>query len=112
MRRNSKSHPNYREIASKVEEDADQLAMSTLSFQDYVRERMARKRHEAAQETPVPRMAEPAAARPIFVPPDVKQVSAPPAPAKPAPVRKPAPIVTAPVSTALPQGIATELELH
>jgi len=40
---------SYQEVASKVEDDAAQLAMSTLSFQDYVRERMARKRHEAAQ---------------------------------------------------------------
>ncbi|MFP5443345.1 MAG: flagellar biosynthesis protein FlhF, partial [Betaproteobacteria bacterium] len=30
-----------------VEEDTEQLAMSTLSFQDYVRERMLRRRHEA-----------------------------------------------------------------
>lgn len=37
------------ETASKVEEDAEQLAMSTLSFQDYVRERMLRRRHEAEQ---------------------------------------------------------------
>ena len=29
-----------------VEEDTEQLAMSTLSFQDYVRERMLRRRHE------------------------------------------------------------------
>jgi flagellar biosynthesis protein FlhF len=40
----------FQEIASKVEEDADQLSMSTLSFQDYVRERMARKRHESAKD--------------------------------------------------------------
>ena len=33
--------------ASPAEQDADQLAMSTLSFQDYVRERMLRRRHEA-----------------------------------------------------------------
>jgi flagellar biosynthesis protein FlhF len=39
----------YQEVASKVEDDAAQLAMSTLSFQDYVRERMTRKRHESAQ---------------------------------------------------------------
>ena len=32
---------------SPVEEDTEQLAMSTLSFQDYVRERMLRRRHEA-----------------------------------------------------------------
>ena len=30
-----------------IEEDTEQLAMSTLSFQDYVRERMLRRRHEA-----------------------------------------------------------------
>ena len=34
-----------------VEEDTEQLAMSTLSFQDYVRERMLRRRHEALQGT-------------------------------------------------------------
>jgi flagellar biosynthesis protein FlhF len=48
------TEPSFKEVASGVEEDADQLAMSTLSFQDYVRERMARRRHEenAAVETP------------------------------------------------------------
>jgi flagellar biosynthesis protein FlhF len=39
--------PSYQEVVTKVEDDAAQLAMSTLSFQDYVRERMLRKRHEA-----------------------------------------------------------------
>jgi flagellar biosynthesis protein FlhF len=34
---------------AQVEEDAEQLAMSTLSFQDYVRERMMQRRHEALQ---------------------------------------------------------------
>jgi flagellar biosynthesis protein FlhF len=34
-----------------VQEDVEQLSMSTLSFQDYVRERMLRRRHESAQET-------------------------------------------------------------
>lgn len=38
--------PRFKDIASSVAEDAEQLAMSTLSFQDYVRERMARKRQE------------------------------------------------------------------
>jgi flagellar biosynthesis protein FlhF len=47
------AQPSFKEVVSKVEEDADQLAMSTLSFQDYVRERMARKRQEALpNETP------------------------------------------------------------
>ena len=44
-----------------VAEDAEQLAMSTLSFQDYVRERMLRRRHEAlaaekAETAPKPRL--------------------------------------------------------
>jgi flagellar biosynthesis protein FlhF len=42
------SQAPYREVASQVEEDAEQLAMSTLSFQDYVRERMMRKRAEGS----------------------------------------------------------------
>ncbi len=40
-------NPSYQEAAAQVEDDANQLAMSTLSFQDYVRERMLRRRHEA-----------------------------------------------------------------
>ncbi|MDD0840133.1 flagellar biosynthesis protein FlhF [Curvibacter sp. HBC61] len=39
---------NPPELAPRaVREDTEQLAMSTLSFQDYVRERMLRRRHEA-----------------------------------------------------------------
>jgi len=41
--------PNYKDVASQAEQDAAQMAMSTLSFQDYVRERMIKRRHEAAQ---------------------------------------------------------------
>ena len=37
--------------SNQVQEDTEQLAMSTLSFQDYVRERMLRRRHEALQGT-------------------------------------------------------------
>lgn len=47
-RKAGSASPSYKEIASQVEDDADQLSMSTLSFQDYVRERMARRRQEAA----------------------------------------------------------------
>ncbi len=39
-----------RDVNSTVEEDANQLAMSTLSFQDYVRERMAKRRQEEADQ--------------------------------------------------------------
>jgi flagellar biosynthesis protein FlhF len=44
------TEPSFKQVASAVEEDADQLAMSTLSFQDYVRERMARRRQEENAE--------------------------------------------------------------
>ncbi|MFC4622246.1 flagellar biosynthesis protein FlhF [Comamonas nitrativorans] len=37
-----------------VAEDTEQLAMSTLSFQDYVRERMLRRRSEGIQATDLP----------------------------------------------------------
>lgn len=50
------STPTYQETASKVEDDAAQLAMSTLSFQDYVRERMLRKRHETSLVQPAERL--------------------------------------------------------
>ena len=43
-----------------IEQDVEQLAMSTLSFQDYVRERML-KRREAARERPQARAARRAA---------------------------------------------------
>lgn len=39
--------PSPPESRDTMEDDAAQLAMSTLSFQDYVRERMLRRRHEA-----------------------------------------------------------------
>lgn len=62
-----------------VHEDTEQLAMSTLSFQDYVRERMLRRRHEAihgeddsaldagpaAEEPPPARRPEPPRAAPV-----------------------------------------------
>jgi flagellar biosynthesis protein FlhF len=38
---------------NEVEADADQLAMSTLSFQDYVRDRMLKRRHAELHNTPV-----------------------------------------------------------
>ncbi|MDH4451438.1 MAG: flagellar biosynthesis protein FlhF [Rhodoferax sp.] len=95
---------SYREVASKVEEDAEQLAMSTLSFQDYVRERMLRRRAQAAaanapatpaddaapQATPV---AAPAPARPA--PATLTQriaMDIEAQPKRPAPERKPAPV--------------------
>jgi len=61
--RNDQARQNQRQLVAKavpaprvnpdsqVIDDTTQLAMSTLSFQDYVRERMLRRRHEALAET-------------------------------------------------------------
>ena len=40
-----------RPARNPVHQDTEQLAMSTLSFQDYVRERMLRRRHDALGES-------------------------------------------------------------
>ncbi|MCZ8293589.1 MAG: flagellar biosynthesis protein FlhF [Hylemonella sp.] len=91
-----------------VEEDAAQLAMSTLSFQDYVRERMLQRRAEAQQQAkPMPT---PASARPAYeiIPPDPEVAPQPPrkAVAAPLPVA-PAPVAAAPA--AVSQGLVNEL---
>lgn len=64
-----------------AEEDAAQLAMSTLSFQDYVRERMLQRREEARQQL---RSAPTTRSGLEFIPPDPVTT--------PAPVRKAAPV--------------------
>ena len=100
---------SYQEVASKVEEDAEQLAMSTLSFQDYVRERMLRRRHEAAQGSPeaLPAPAPVMPERPR--PPALTQriaVDVAPQPPKPPAVRKPQPL---PATAAVSKGVMDEL---
>ncbi len=92
-----------------VEDDAAQLAMSTLSFQDYVRERMLQRRAEAQQQA---KAAAPLSARPAYeiIPPD-PEVAPPPARkavAAPAPLPvAPAPVAAAPA--AVSQGLVNEL---
>jgi flagellar biosynthesis protein FlhF len=109
--------PSYQEVASQVEEDANQLAMSTLSFQDYVRERMAKRRQESLAETsaarivplePVERSVPPVQERKAVEPAPVLARAATPgtAPANTGPRKANVPIKTA----AVPQGI--ERELH
>ena len=104
----STASPNYREAATKVEDDADQLAMSTLSFQDYVRERMMRRRHEATVDAPSTKVTKDAPAsspqssgliriKPDVVPTRAKAVS----PTLPRAQVAPAPMI--------PQGIVNEL---
>ncbi len=93
---------SFKDVVSKVEEDADQLAMSTLSFQDYVRERMARKRQETLpHDTPekpavVQQMPQRTVAEPMR-----KLATAP------APERKP--VVAAMPAPAMSQSIVNEL---
>ena len=100
------AEPSFKEIASQVEEDANQLAMSTLSFQDYVRERMARRRQEAGvdnkilhiprDDAPATRPVEP---RPSMLPQQLQQqVAAEPVPQviKVSPPARPEPVTPAP----------------
>ncbi len=46
--------PDERPARNPVHQDTEELAMSTLSFQDYVRERMLRRRHDARGESEAP----------------------------------------------------------
>lgn len=100
------SPASLRDSSSKVEDDANQLAMSTLSFQDYVRERMVLRRQEAAAKPNSPRPAQSAALDsrgpgPIRIQPDIlpTKVKLPPPPSKPVPVHTPV----------MSQGIVDEL---
>ncbi|MBQ0935880.1 flagellar biosynthesis protein FlhF [Ideonella paludis] len=82
--------------AGNVEEDVAQLSMSTLSFQDYVRERMLKRRQqamnpEAAAPTPAPAQPRVAAAAPALPPAARMAAPAPRAAATPAPAARPAP---------------------
>lgn len=99
--------PSYREVASQVEDDANQLAMSTLSFQDYVRERMARRRQE---ETIAPPKA---AAKPQRIPAAESPITVPRRSPAPTPDLVQRPVVAAPsprklAATPLPNGPAPQ----
>lgn len=114
--------PAAASAANPVADDATQLAMSTLSFQNYVRERMLRRRHEAmtgrtdTNESEHEHAPPPA---PSFAPPAPAPVEAPP-PVRAAPILKqvpaytPAPAAAAPIAAsvaapALSQSVADEL---
>ncbi|MHB1113086.1 MAG: flagellar biosynthesis protein FlhF [Acidovorax defluvii] len=102
-----------------VEEDTEQLAMSTLSFQDYVRERMLRRRHEALNgpaDTPTltDRSRDPTSDRERMPAPQVARhnpLRATPVarPAEAAPRRRPEPQAAAPASSAGQQSLMNEL---
>jgi flagellar biosynthesis protein FlhF len=103
-----------------VQEDTEQLAMSTLSFQDYVRERMLRRRHEALQGTAPQESAAlghaPEVPRERPAAPQVQRhnpLRAQPMPSGPEPVARPrresaAPIMAEPAMQ--PQGLMQELQ--
>lgn len=102
------SAPVSTETRDLVEDDATKLTMSTLSFQDYVRERMLRRRHEAMTAQAEPQVKE--AVAPIIrrMPENTRaaaiqfepRVQPKPAPVRPAPALAPA---------AMSQGIVDEL---
>lgn len=101
--------PAPQEVTTKVEDDAAQLAMSTLSFQDYVRERMLRKRHETSATFI---SAEPSAPRqqqelPRAVAPERLQPRRDPTATKREVASKPPALALQ--SAAVPQGIVDEL---
>ena len=99
-----------------VEEDTTQLAMSTLSFQDYVRERMLRRRHEASHG----QGDETLSGEPLFeaAPAPVAKAAPAPMPARAshaapftAPASRPRAVQPAPVAAqASSKGIVDELQ--
>jgi len=116
--------PELDDSRAQVEDDAAQLAMSTLSFQDYVRERMLRRRHEALEAqknggnsssaeaatlAPAPRVPAPApAAKPARA--EANPVAKPAAPRKAATAAPVAPVtaIAAPAPKAS-EGLVDEL---
>ena len=103
--------PSVAESRNQVADDATQLAMSTLSFQDYVRERMLRRRHEAMTgqtAAVVKEEAEPPrhVAERVTVTPEPLQTRPQP---NAAPLRTSAPAVPPTLAPAMSQGIVEEL---
>lgn len=91
---------------SSVEDDANRLAMSTLSFQDFVRERMLRKQQEsAAQAAPVAPAAAAAAVAARAAMAAMPPAAAPIATRKPV-VPTPTPAAPAPTPAVQPQAAA------
>ncbi len=106
--------PGATSAKQAIGRDTEDMAMSTLSFQSYVRERMLRRRQEelggsrpAAEPLPQP----PAPVKPRAMHADLLQTLPKQSQAQaPAPVRHmPAPLA-APVATQLSQNIADELQ--
>ncbi len=100
---------------SNVVDDTTQLAMSTLSFQDYVRERMLRRRHEALnpQQKSDNTVPQARTIKPWIASPTAQPAQAP-AKVSPAPTLKSSPKLpvasgTTAATSTVPQGIVDEL---
>lgn len=89
------TRPAPSEARQQVEDDANQLAMSTLSFQDYVRERMLRKRQTEApaRGDEAPRSSAASVPAPVVRTASSTTVAPRPAAAS-APTTTPAPAIT------------------
>jgi flagellar biosynthesis protein FlhF len=100
------------ESRSQVEDDVAQLSMSTLSFQDYVRERMLRRRHEALTgRTEVAAAEDVAPPRPVAESTRVAPLQFETRPqAQVTPARRSTPVATPPQAPAMSQGIVDELQ--
>ena len=105
------SAPVAAESRKQVEDDAAQLSMSTLSFQDYVRERMLRRRHEAITgQTEAAASEQAAPPRPPTEGALVTRIQAePPRQLKSPPVHRAPPAMLPTQAPAMSQGIVDEL---
>jgi flagellar biosynthesis protein FlhF len=91
-----------------VQTDVEELSMSTLSFQDYVRERMLRRRQAELNPKP-PAHAAAAAPKPTAEPPVMRDEFVPPAPiVQPQPQRAPV-LLAAPSASDLHDDVLAEL---
>lgn len=99
------------ESRNQVEDDATQLAMSTLSFQDYVRERMLRRRHEALTGQAAPATPDDTAkTRPVAARATAAPAPTQAPPVKVVPTRSATPLATPTPAPALSKGIVDELQ--
>lgn len=106
-------------VQASVQEDVEQLSMSTLSFQDYVRERMLRRRHEASlgADEPLPTFAQRTRAQTEAARPTQFAASRSAQPAAATPIARhnplraePIVVKQAPAAAANPAGLMQEMQ--
>ncbi|WP_120966096.1 flagellar biosynthesis protein FlhF [Comamonas sp. lk] len=116
--------PEQASTQASVQDDVEQLSMSTLSFQDYVRERMLRRRHEASlsADEPLPTFAQRTRAQNEAARPAQFSASRPAQPSAAAPIARHNPLRSEPIvvkpstataavaASASPQGLMQEMQ--